>query len=389
MEGPKPARGQEILAASELGRRIFHPDSSAPTGARAAAPPPDTVRENMRIFTDGDRVVSLVVMNYRPVVLLGTPHLVCTFGGVCTDPDYRGHGLATQLLEDCRRKAIADGADLVLISGTRGLYRHSGYSPVGPLNICKVARASLPPAPPGSVPCVLRTAVPGDLAALMQMQVAEPVRFVRTPEELLRLVSSTRVLNGRGQTLVICSHEGGKPLAWITCLIGGRGRERVPSNSTRILEVAGSRWAILNALPALMDRQEVDEVELEYGAWDHEFGRMAADLGWPSEPRPFRGTVGVIAPGRFWDASAGMFREQLGNERFERLALSADDGGIRITCGDECLQLKDWTAFTQLVFTHPAKRHELELALPAESELARAFGEIFPMPIVNYGLNYF
>jgi len=392
MKGPKPATGQEIRSAAELGRRIFHPDSPAPTGPEAAPLAPDAVRENLRVFSDGGRVVSAVSMNYRPVVLLGTCHLACTFGGVCTDADYRGRGLATRLLEDCRRQALADGADLVLISGRRGLYRNSGYAPVGHFEACTVGRDSLPLAPRSAegsdAGYVLRSPTPEDLPALMRLHVAEPVRFVRTPEEMLRLVGHKSVLNGRGETMLVCRQDGGEPVACITCQIGGRYREKVPPNSTRIVEVAGSRWAVLHALPALMDRQGVDEVELHYSGSDTEFTRMARDCGWPSEPRGFRGTVGIIEPQRFWDASSRLFRERLGAERFERLGFSAD-GAVRITCGGERLELADRTAFTELVFTHPARRHELPLGLPAGSELARMLDEVFPMPVVNYGLNYF
>ncbi|NLW50770.1 MAG: GNAT family N-acetyltransferase [Candidatus Brocadiaceae bacterium] len=385
MEGPKPAQGQEIHSAAELARRVFHPDTPAPV---RPALPGDAVRPNLRVFSDRGRVTAAVTMNHRPVVLGGTRHLACTFGGVCTDPEYRGQGLATQLLEDCRRKALADGADLVLISGSRGLYRHSGYAPVGHFEVSRIPRAGLTAAAALSERYDLRPALSDDLPALMRMQVEEPVRFVRSPEEMLRLVGQTSIVNGRGRTFVVCRNGAG-PVAWMTCQIGGRYGEDMPPNSTRVVEVGGSRWAVLCALPVLMDRQKVDEVELFYGGWDRDFARMAADLGWPSEPRSFRGTVGIIAPQRFWDASVALFRERLGPERFETLRFEVRPDAIEIASGTERLLLKDWTALTELVFMHPAQRTERPLDLPRDSDLATALDEIFPMPLVNYGLNYF
>jgi hypothetical protein len=129
-------------------------------------------------------------------------------------------------------------------------------------------------------------------------------------------------------------------------------------------------------------------LELRYGAWDEEITAMVQGYGWPVQPFGFRGTVGIINPARFWDACADLFRERLGPERFKQLRLSA--GGVTtIGYGAEELALEDMTAFTRLVLDHPARRHELQLGLSAESELRRVLEALFPLPVVNYGLNYF
>ncbi len=391
IEGPKPARGQEIRSAAELGGRVFRRHSPRPGKVRLPTPAADEVRENLRVFTADGKVVSVVVMPYREVALLRTRHLACCLGGVCTDPDYRGRGLATRLLADARDKAVAQGADIVLISGRRGLYRRQGYIQVGHFYVCTVARSRLPAGSgggPRDAGYILRAPTPEDLPALVRMYVAEPVRFVRTPEELLRLVGSTRVLNARGETQVVCPAGSQRPVAYVAYQIGGAPWERMDTNAVRVVEMAGSRWAIAHALRGLLDQYGLDALELHYGGCDTEMAAMAHGYGWPSEPRGFRGTVGIINPSRFWDASAALFSERLGAERFGRLKFTADET-VRIGYGAEELVLEDARAFTRLAFEHPASRHELQLGLAPESELARVLEELFPMPVVNYGLNYF
>jgi GNAT superfamily N-acetyltransferase len=388
IEGPKAARGMEIRSAAELGESIFNPD-----GARAAPkprpnPPPDEVRENLRVFTDGERVVSIVAMTYREIILLGTRHVACCFGGVCTDPDYRGRQLASRLLVDAKQKALRDGADTVIISGGIGIYTRQGYVPVGDYSFCTVSRDRLPVGRgEGEPDYVLRPPTPEDMPALFRMHLTEPVRFVRTPEELLRCVSSTRVFSHQGETLVVCPRGGGQPVAYLTCFFSGQAWHRKDANAIQVVELAGSRWAILRVLPALLERRGLESLELRYGGWDEEIVAMVRAYGWPSQPSGFRGTVGIIDPARFWHACADLFRERLGAERFGRLRFAAD-GAVTIGYGPEQIMLEDMTAFTRLVMEHPARRHELQLGLAPDSELSRALGALFPLPIVNYGLTY-
>jgi len=388
LEGPKAARGLEIRSAGELGSRIFNPGGTRMPARPLPSPAPDEVRENLRVFTDGDKVVSVVAMNYREIVLMGTRHLACCFGGVCTDPDYRDKQLASRLLIDCKQKAIRDGADIVLISGRIGIYVRQGYVHVGDYSICTVSRDRLPSdMGEGTNKYVVRPPAPEDLPALFRMYLAEPVRFVRTPDELMNCVIRTRVLNGQGETLVVCPQDGARPVAYVTSFFAGQAGHQKDSKAIQIVELAGSRWAVLHALPLLLERRGLESLELRYGGWDEELTAMVQAYGWPVQPFGFRGTVGIINPTRFWEACADLFRDRLGQDKFRQLRFSAD-GPVKIGYGTAELVLDDMTAFTRLVLEHPARRHELQLGLPAESGLARVLEALFPLPVVNYGLTY-
>lgn len=49
-----------------------------------------------------------------------------SIGAVCTDPAFRGQGIAGQLLERCRQHARYAGASVLFISGDRSLYTRAG-----------------------------------------------------------------------------------------------------------------------------------------------------------------------------------------------------------------------------------------------------------------------
>jgi predicted acetyltransferase len=83
-------------------------------------------RENLLVFVDEGRVVSHYGMVQRWACLAGCTVRVACVGAVATLAEYRGRGLGTRLLEASCAKARADGVDIVMISGGRGLYRRNG-----------------------------------------------------------------------------------------------------------------------------------------------------------------------------------------------------------------------------------------------------------------------
>jgi hypothetical protein len=115
---------------------------------------------------------------------------------------------------------------------------------------------------------------------------------------------------------------------------------------------------------------------------------LGARHGWPSAPRHFGGTIGIIEPEGFLRACVPWFEELLGPESLARLRFSTSGEAVTIAGGDEQLALPDMEAFTRLVFLRRDRREELELDLPPESELRRLLDRVFPLPLVGYGLNF-
>jgi predicted N-acetyltransferase YhbS len=383
VQGPRALKRAELRSAVELADRVFRSGQGHSMEQEYGLLFAPGNRENLRVFADRGRVVSLVGMLESDVWLLGTRHVCCCIGSVCTDPDYRGRGLATELMEDARRKALSDGADLFLISGGRGLYRRLGYVDVGSYHVYRIERSRLPAGDGYSV----RPWRPEDVPALTAIHSAEPVRFARAPEDFVALLSCGQVVNVTGGTAVVCRVGADEPAAYLSFQIGGAPWEKKAPSAVTVAEMGGPRWVIAQALGPLMRERGVDELEMHCLGADREMAELAHTFGWPSRPRGFHGTVGIIHAARFWKACAPLVAERLGPERAGGLRLRGQRRA-RLALGDEQVVLDGMSAFTNLVFLPPHRRGELALGLGRGSALQRTLDELFPLPLVDYGLNY-
>ncbi len=380
VEGPKAATAEEIPAVVKLANSVFRPRGNASMQVQFPLLYAPQNAANLRIFADDGRPIALIAMFERDVYLAGTRHRACCIGSVCTDPECRGQGLATRLLDDARAKALRDGCDLFLISGGRGLYTRQGYVDVGGFRRAVVDPAELP----AKTGLRARRWTPEDVPALVRLHSEEPVRFARTPEDYVALLECGRVNNGGADTRLIGPGKG-EPLAAVTYRLPGQAG--LEEDEISVDEVSGSRWALAQALKALCEEHGARRAFIEFPDGDAELAALARSFKWRVEARGFRGTLGIIEPGRFWQACAALFGERLGAERFGRLKLRTQDG-LRIEYGRETLKLDGMTCFTRLAFLAADKRETLSLGLAPGSELAAVLVELFPLPMVSYGLNY-
>jgi len=72
------------------------------------------------------KVVSQISIEHHQVQFGGGFLPIGSIGGVSTHPDFRGKGLAGQVLVHCTQRLKDEGARLMLISGGRGLYTRTG-----------------------------------------------------------------------------------------------------------------------------------------------------------------------------------------------------------------------------------------------------------------------
>ncbi|MHC4592445.1 MAG: hypothetical protein ACYS8L_07100, partial [Planctomycetota bacterium] len=136
-----------------------------------------------------------------------------------------------------------------------------------------------------------------------------------------------------------------------------------------------------------LDEKGVAELTIDRLGCDAELAGLGRSLSWHSQPRGFHGTVGIIDPARFWQACAPLFAERLGAKRAAGLDLEAGEP-LRITYENEEVVVGSMSDMTNLVFLPPHRRHELGPGLHGESKLGGILRELFPLPLVDYGLNY-
>lgn len=335
--------------------------------------------EGLRVVPGDQGPVAHVGVCIRPAVILGARIKVANIGAVCTDPDHRGRGLASALMADARRHARESGASLMLISGGRGLYRRLGYVTAGRFDRYQLQAAQLHG--PGTPGVELTDYREEDLPGVAALQQAEPVRFVRPASDWRRLLAAGVLMCDPSDLLVI--RQGGQSVAYVGVQRPCPGNSRTEGNA-RIAEMAGSRSAIIAALPALLDRYEAPVVNLWVQRMDVEMSTQARCRGWTPQPKTFPGTVGVIDPPALMEALAPLLVER--SAEAADLKITATEDEVTFALGAEQVTMKAPGPLAALLFG--GETEAAGTGPPQDSKLGCLLEALFPLPLLWYGYNY-
>lgn len=373
-EGPRGALAREIPAVVELADRVFGEGRPHEMGRWFPVLFHPDNRENLRIVLADGQPVSLVAITVRDVELGGVRLRAASLGSVVTDARHRGRGLASVLLLDAVQRALCQGAQLLFVSGGRGLYRRFGCVDAGLYRTLHIAADQDLP----RLDVTVRPWTAADLPAMAALHQAEGVRYVRDRDEMRTLLSS-EFLHGRpARSWVVRS---GKRIVAYLCVQNPRSDMERPMAC--ILEMAGSRTAALAAVRALFPAYRTDRIELRFLEGDLETCSLAEQYGIPSEPSGFSGTVKIIDRKGFFAALAGTRRERLGAETDGALRISAGPA-VRFRLHGEEFSLRKDEDVAALVF---GSREWKAPRIP-DPGLRRTLGSLFPLPLVDYGLDY-
>jgi predicted N-acetyltransferase YhbS len=204
---------------------------------------------------------------------LGETIPVACFGAVFTQPAARGRGLGSEVLAAAVRAARAAGARLGLVSGSRPLYQRLGFAQIPPTSFVVAGGGSTAPTPLDVAP-----AREEDSGALADLYSAEPIHFVRSPEDWRRLLACRTVFYGPGHVFVV--RAGGRPVAYAAVqgkptTLPGLGP------AFRAVELAGDRAALAAAIPLLRDYLGELPLALVSVPNDEALTREAAARRWP------------------------------------------------------------------------------------------------------------
>lgn len=361
-----PCRPTELPQLQELANRVFRPEGGDMAREYPLLLSPENA-EHLRVARVDGRIVAHAGLCLREVSLMGARVRVVSVGAVCTDPAYRGHGLASLLMEDASAHARKCGVGLMLISGGRGLYRRLGYVRAGSFPCWRV-----PAAPPAAQTGLeLRRGGPDDLPALARLYQAEPVRFCRPRRDWESVLGAGMLMNQPAELWLAL--RNGSAVAYAAVQ-----RPRGAEAPVRVFEAAGDR----SALPALA------------GAAAHSAGSASAEVvlggahaadrpaGMDRTEIPFPGTVGVTDPGLVLSAVAFLLRERAG----ETVHLLPEGRGAVLRAGGESVRLAGMDALTLLLFGAITEDAARLPPLPIGAQAA--LDNVLPLPLPWYGYNY-
>ncbi|MXY96243.1 MAG: GNAT family N-acetyltransferase [Gemmatimonadetes bacterium] len=313
MNGPRGLKEQEFDSLCTLVNTVFRSDGA---GRMEEQYPLLFASENfdqLFVMVDDGVVVSHVGALTRDISVLGCRMSTMSIGAVATYESHRGRGLATQLMEVAVRKAVEQDAVLMPISGGRGLYTRLGAKRIGQYALYTISRDTLPAGdgatpgddvPAGEGPAAgetvagdsdIRPADAEDLNEMTRLYAEEPSRYVRSTADFRKAVDAAWICDRDGETVVI--RKEGRPVAYAGIQKRRPDREDEASRA-RLAEIAGSRSALLGALPRLYDRYGVDCLEIVTTASDNELASLLRPHGVTALPQGFTGTVLVLQPER-------------------------------------------------------------------------------------------
>jgi GNAT superfamily N-acetyltransferase len=373
LDGPRAPRRGELDALLDLVCEVwphFH-DCYTAEELHAAIRRPVHRRE-ARVIVEGDRVVSNIQVLYNHVSVYGSRFGVAGIGCVCTREDRRRRGLAGAVLEHCLAEMTARRARLLYVSGDRSLYRRNHCVSAGSYLEAELDRESLGPANPS---LAVRRISEDEWAAVAPLHQAEPVRFIRRADFLSETVfwwddmdPDMWVIEWQQRpvaSVVLVRHWGSEP--------GGTVRE--------VQEYAGSRGAMLDALPDICDAMGVSRVQFSFPTSDRELAHMLGALGATLTPATLPShTMRLLnLPGLMRDLRQYL-AALLPRSDLRRLSFDQQDATCRFAYRDQAVEL-DLGQSALVVLGGPD-------APAVPGDLGRVLAHVFPLPVPAPGLNH-
>lgn len=373
MDEPRLARRAEIENLAQLLSEVFGFDDRYDRSRFVSALRRPVHRRGSLIMAEEGRPVSHILTATDRIIVHGCSVKVASIGGVCTHPDYRQRGYAGRILEKSLGLVAAQGARVLIVSGNRSLYQRNHCVPAGQMLQVKVLRESVASASPGSGDLSARRLPADDWVSLSPLHSVEPVRFVRTADFF-----ATRCAWGdisAPESWLITSR--GEAVAYLSLTHAWDDRE--PARRVAF-EYAGSRAAILGALPAIFRQAEISEIRFGLLADDREFAYLLADRSIPLTPSTLPGTHRLLdLPGLMRDLRPYL-AARLPRAVTRRLAFGQEGQRCTFSLGSETAEM-DLSDGIRLVLGGPD-------APCIEGELGRVLAAVLPIPFPAPGFNF-
>lgn len=116
----------ELGQATALVNKVFCKDGEQYMGSAFPTIFQPGVSHSYGAFTENGELVAFMGMVPQLIHSNQAELRVFFIGAVCTDPEYRGQGIASKLLSQCTKHAKDAGASLMFISGDLPLYTNAG-----------------------------------------------------------------------------------------------------------------------------------------------------------------------------------------------------------------------------------------------------------------------
>ena len=378
LEGPRAAKPEELIDIVNLVNSVFKVKPGSPSVLMDLFPQLFNMDnlENLRVIAYDGKPVSHVGIWEGELLIYGCWFKVGMIGSVCTHPNYRNKGYASALVRDAFSKMRRDDVDLVLVSGSRNLYKRVGCVEAGKVYTYNITRGKLDLDLDG----ISIVRYNEDLLKdLIEIYHREPVRYRRSLEEF-------KILLGRGlryeDLKIYTAINRGRPLAYIAVELFLN--ENVPT----IVEYAGPRSIILYLIERLLETLNVNAIKLTVPSQDLGMLYLLEEQNLEKTPSEAPASMAIINPQSFLEKIQPYLEEKMGEKESRRFIYDLVHEKIRLHLNGEETSFSDSRALTLLFFGAPDK-----LRAPPQPEVKikprpESLSHALPLPTPIYGLNY-
>ncbi|WP_410768375.1 GNAT family N-acetyltransferase [Fontibacillus sp. BL9] len=282
----------ELNQAVALANAVFCGDSQRDMGTFFPTLFQAGISHSYGAFDGEGRLVSF--MGLVPLVIVsGSARLISfSVGAVCTEPQFRGLGLAGELLKQCREHARRVGASLLFISGDRSLYTRAGSLAFGQADKYQIELQAAQSLAGSSIKLNNRDMSAEDIFALHELLSQKNGSIEWSIQELQQFVGSAPFagVSGLQQHIKIAeSPEGDIAAAAVFAIPASLsdGHQR----SGQMLEWAGEPEAVMNLIADAFSGYSLDVLTAILPWQDTAVSGLLQAAGIQPEARSNAGTV--------------------------------------------------------------------------------------------------
>ncbi|GIP31549.1 GNAT family N-acetyltransferase [Paenibacillus sp. J2TS4] len=368
---------KELDEAAKLSDSIFRDSEQGSMQTAFSHVFSEPLGQSYGAFDDG-KLVSF--MGLVPVVLrIGEAKLPAySLGSVCTHPDYRGRGTASEILAlifDHMNKA---GAPLLLVSGGRSLYTRAGCHTFGQVHHYQWEEGQ--PFPSSSLPegAIVRELAPTDWFRLHKLARGRFSRYEQSLWDLAGLIHANALSSCFKLThkVVVAQKADGDLLAF--AVVGIPYLDN-PKRGPHLFEWGGAA----DAIPALLNyaAQAYGMKQLTIPVPWHEEQLVAALEGLPRKTGKANGTICITDPERLLDELRPYLMSVDAKTAAALQIKRLENGGTHVSLDGSAATLSVQETISLFFDPDP----EIDAPEPLKGRLA----SLFPIPFpYDAGLNY-
>jgi predicted acetyltransferase len=374
MEGPRATKPEEVQSVIDLVNLVFRTGNQLkPTmGIEFPLLLCEANRDNMRIITEDGHPVSDI--NYYPasIAVERSTVRVASIGAVCTHPDYRGRNYATAILDDVEDKMRREGVEVMLVSGSRGLYLRRHCVKVGGFY-----KALLKPNKEQRKDLTLTEIDSSNIREAVHLYHQEAVRYHRTFQEFIQFHKGATTPWGNMYYKSYLIHIGGKAAAYMIV------RFFTDTDRAEVREFAGDRGTVISGIYKMIQDNSLTECSL-VSARNDVINILLEEKGIQLQHQDQQGTLKILNYPSLMNSLKSYMRQYLPDDRMDLLKFEETDGEFMMAAGEETLTIDSMELLGQLLFSQreqePLTDALFRDELADKPRLRQILSTVFPIP---------